>query len=173
MQLSQNLDKATLAKLKALYLRAFPRSERKPFGLMQKNPLVDILAITEDGNFCGLFIVARGKCAYLLDYFAVSEDYRGKGIGSSALELLSEHYDGKRIVIEIEDPSVPSDNADQRARRKAFYLRNGFDVSADKVNLFGEQMLLLSLNGEITFEEYKSVFTDVYGHLLSVNVKKL
>jgi hypothetical protein len=37
-----------------------------------------------------------------------------------------EHYKGQSFVLDMESPTQVSENIDQRKRRHAFYLRNGF-----------------------------------------------
>lgn len=176
MKLNPIRDKNALALVRPLYERAFPMSEKKPFGLIErkvKKGNMEVLEIcNSDDTYAGFFITVLGKDVILLDYFAICEECRGKGIGTDALKLLSEHYGGKRIVIEIEDPDIPSKNAEERTRRKGFYLRNGFNLSDDKIILFGVEMLLLCLNGQIAFDEYKKIYTDVFGRLLGRNIKK-
>ena len=68
------------------------------------------------------------KDIVLLDYFAVDDNQRNNGAGSSALRMLLERYLGKRFLLEIEAPDIPSENTPERIRRKAFYLRNGMTV---------------------------------------------
>lgn len=59
-----------------LYIKSFPKNERKPFFLMLimwKKKTFEILSIEDDkGDFVGLAIVIRHKDLALLDYFAIS-----------------------------------------------------------------------------------------------------
>lgn len=67
------------------------------------------------------------------DYFAVDPAARGGGIGGEALGLLRERYAGRRFFLEIEalgEPDTPPEQETLRARRKAFYLRNGMRAPA-------------------------------------------
>lgn len=174
MELKLANDKNSLYEIRPLYERAFPMSEKKPFSLIERKACkgqLEVLKIYDDGTYVGFFIVVLGTDALLLDYFAISELARGKGIGTKALCLLSEHYSSKRVIIEIEDPCVPADNAEEREKRLNFYLRNGFVVN-DKITLFGVDMLLLSLNGKVDFDEYKAVFVKVFGKLLGRGLKR-
>lgn len=129
MQLIDARDAARLKNIQALYLAAFPAAERKSFSMILKKQAegsVDILSIEEDdGRFLGLAILAHAGDLSLLDYFAVSPESRGKGTGGAAFELLKARHANRRFFLEIEDVSVPSDNAEQRLRRRAFYLRHG------------------------------------------------
>ncbi len=175
MELRLANDKKSLYEIRPLYERAFPQSEKKPFSLIAHKAYkgqLEVLKIhDDDGTYVGFFIVVLGKDALLLDYFAITELARGKGIGTKALLLLSAHYSSKRVIIEIEDPGVPSDNAEAREKRLTFYSRNGFVIN-DKITLFGVDMLLLSLNGKVDFDEYKAVFVGVFGKLLGHGLKR-
>ena len=129
MKLIPARDSARLTAIENLYLSAFPAAERKPFSLLlekQREGSVEILSLEEDGAFAGLAILVRLDDLVLLDYFAVSPGQRGRGIGGESLKLLNEHCRGSRFFLEIEDVGVPSDNAEQRRRRRAFYLRHGY-----------------------------------------------
>lgn len=174
MRLNKLVTKKDIAKLKPLYERAFPASEKKPFSLIvskvARGKLEALEILDDNGAYVGFFIVILGD-ALLLDYFAVSEACRGKGIGTEALKLLSEHTGFKRIIIEIEDPLAPADNTAERKKRLNFYLRNGFILDG-KINLFGVDMLRLSINGQVGFKEYKAVFEGAFGKILSMGLKE-
>lgn len=167
MQLIDARDAARLKNIQALYLAAFPAAERKPFSMILKKQAegsVDILSIEEDdGRFLGLAILAHAGDLSLLDYFAVSPESRGKGTGGAAFELLKARHANRRFFLEIEDVSVPSDNAEQRLRRRAFYLRHGMRPLSFKAELFGVRMEVLSAGAEVSFEEYHSLYTSVFG----------
>lgn len=155
-----------LHEIQELYLSAFPLNERKPFPvILQKcqEGSMEILRIeTDDGTFIGLVIMIFYKDLAILDYFAIDEHQRNLGYGSKVLHLLNEHYPDKRMILEIEDPSVPSDNTHERVRRKGFYLRNGMILMPFCVNLFGVEMLILTNGQPVTFEEYHDIFMNVF-----------
>lgn len=153
-------DKAALSRIKQLYKQAFPRRERKPFGMIlraARRGAVDVLALT-DGKFCGLMIAARCEDVVMLDYFAVLPELRGGGRGAEALGLFADRYRGCKIVLEIESPDVKSDNLEQRVRRKSFYLKNGLKDSGIRIRIYGNVMELLTLGGDVSFEQYRRVF---------------
>jgi len=161
--------------LKKLYQTAFPRSEKKPYLLIERKcreGSMERMAIEEDGQFLGLAITILHKDIVLLDYFAVSPESRGKGIGSAILKELTVRYPGKRILLEIEDPEEPCKNREDRLRRKAFYLRNGLTVQNYKVWLFGVKMLILTLGGSVTFEEYHETYAEVFTSAIRKRIKK-
>ena len=166
MKIVKATDEKRLKLIENLYMRAFPKSERKPFKLMiqkQAEGTMELLSIEEENAFLGLAIFAHDKDIALLDYFAISDDLRGQGIGSRAIKALQKIYAGKRFVLEIETTKKPCDDLEMRQHRKAFYLRNGLHTMDFDVNLFGVEMEVLS-NGEyLNFDEYLDVYKNACG----------
>lgn len=157
-----------LEELKKVYLEAFPREERKPFGLMEeweKEGKLEILAIVEDETFIGLDInmLAPGTELALLDYFAIAPELRGGGYGSRALELILERFAGQQFIFEIEPEDETAENAMQRRRRRSFYLRNGLLPSGLLVSLFQVPFELLSTKPGLRFSDYETVIGRTLG----------
>ena len=131
--------------IRLLYRRAFPRSERKPFKMirrMHRAGRTDVWLAEQDGRFAGLGITINGSDIILLDYLAVHEKCRDKGVGSAFLQALMAKYADKGFFLEIEAPDR-DDPTGIKARRKAFYLRNGLTDMHVTANLFGVRMELL------------------------------
>lgn len=177
MRLTQDLSRARLSDIKNLYLRAFPAAERKPFFIIRKKQAegsMEILSIeNDDGDFIGLAITILYNNIVLLDYFAIDDNRRNSGAGSAALHLLFERYSGKRFLLEIEAPDIPSENTHERIRRKAFYLRNGMTVMPFRVNLFGIEMEILTNGLQVSFEEYHSIFTHLFTPWMASKIKEV
>ena len=177
MRLTQDLSRARLSDIKNLYLRAFPAAERKPFFIIRKKQAegsMEILSIeNDDGDFIGLAITILYNNIVLLDYFAINDNRRNGGAGSAALHLLFERYSGKRFLLEIEAPDIPSENTQERIRRKAFYLRNGMTVMPFRVNLFGIEMEILTNGLQVSFEEYHSIFTHLFTPWMDSKIKEV
>lgn len=154
-----------LRKVRALYEEAFPRSEKKPFGMIlrgRKKENYEILAIEdEDGVFLGLAISMHYGELVLLDYFAIAPYARCAGTGSRTLAELQKRYQGRKFLLEIESTVGVTDPGDQRLRRKAFYLRNGMEAADFLVNLFGVNMEIMTFQCSVTFEEYHEIFRHV------------
>ena len=66
----------------------------------------------ENEEFLGLAINMMAGDTALLDYFAVSPDSRGGGIGSRSLQLLLERFRDKKYIFEIEMQDDSADNAE-------------------------------------------------------------
>ena len=164
MKIIKATDKERLKFIEDLYLRAFPKSERKPFSLMvgkQAEGTMELLSIEEDHVFLGLAIFAHDKDIALLDYFAITDEMRGQGIGSRTIKALQKIYAGKRFVLEIETTKKPCNDLEMREHRKAFYLRNGLHTMNFDVNLFGVEMEVLSNADYLNFDEYLDVYKNV------------
>lgn len=164
--------KSDLEQLKILYNEAFPRSERKPFSVIEKNERsgkTEILSLY-DGKFCGLVITAMYKDVALVDYFAVRRDFRGQGIGSTAIPLIRERYKNKKLFLEIERPD--DNNAEsQKSRRKSFYLRNGLRCADINLRLFGVPMEILSFGEDITRDDCKALYRKLYGRFYKAFIR--
>ena len=163
-----------------LYMTAFPKEERKPFELMlekEKEGSMELLCIEDDAQgFLGLAIFVLYKDLALLDYFAIADEHRGKGLGTEALRLLQTYHQGTRFFLEIEDIHVESDNKEERMRRRAFYLRNEMRVMSFTVDLFGVCMEVLTHHCQVSDEEYMQLYTETFGKkriLANVKIRKL
>lgn len=154
-------DALRLKRIEQLYLRTFPKNERKPFGVI--------------GEFLGLAITINYQDKVLLDYFAMDDAKRGKGYGSAALAALMERYDGRRMILEIESTTRPREagNFEERLRRKHFYHKNGMTDLGFEAVLFGVTMEMLSNKTQVTFEEYLDLYVKTYWERMLEFVKPL
>lgn len=163
-------------QIKKLYKTAFPRYERKPLwivGRKNRKGEADIWIIESDDEFAGFAIMMNQANLVLLDYFAIADEMRGKGLGKAALRALQEHYRGKKFFLEIESVSVPCDNLAERQRRKNFYLNNGMKEMHIMVDLFGTQMEVLGYKCGLDFTEYQSIYRLSYGKWAARNVREI
>lgn len=162
----QNTGSEYREAVRALYEEAFPEIERKPFSLMEElsgQGQMEILAVVENEEFLGLAINMMAGDTALLDYFAVSPDSRGGGIGSRSLQLLLERFRDKKYIFEIEMQDDSADNAEERKRRKAFYLRNGLKETGVFANVYGTDFELLTPDGELSYNEYTDILYAILG----------
>ena len=173
MKIVKATDEKRLKYIEELYLRAFPKEERKPFWLMlqkQAEGTMEILSIEEENAFLGLAIFAFDKDLALLDYFAISDEFRGQGIGSKALKALQKIYAGKRFVLEIETTKKPCRDLEMREHRKAFYLRNGLKETGIFVDIFKVPSELLVFDEYVSGQEYIDLYIHAIGKMLTKNV---
>lgn len=149
-----------------LYQSAFPANERKPFSVIERKTAMgemEVLLIREEGKPAGLAVTALGEELVLLDYFAIDERMRGRGIGSDALQLLIELYGDRGFFLEIEDTQIASENSAERIARKEFYLRNGMLETGIRCRLFGVDMELLSARPGLTYAQCEKLYRSMYG----------
>lgn len=166
MQLVQAREPLQYEKMRSLYETAFPEIERKPFSIMlegQKQGKVDMWCLQEKDQFCGLAAVMKTDNLALLDYFAIEEQLRGQSYGAKALRLLQQQYRHSKFFLEIETTLGQAPNQVERENRKQFYLKNGMKELGILANVYHVDMELLGFECELTYEEYKSVYTKTYG----------
>lgn len=164
LKITKNLSQ--WKKMYQLYKAAFPENERKPFLLiwyMHKKGNTDVWWLEDHNEFIGLAITLNTKDLVLLDYFAISEEKRGNGLGAKAMKTLQEHYKGRRLFLEIESTFAKADNFSERKRRKHFYLANGMTEMKVLSNTFGVDMELLGYDCAVDFKDYQSVYLANYG----------
>ena len=165
MILNDKPTKENIKKLKKLYERTFPRAEKKPFSLirrLEKKGKTKIYAAEEGGEFLGLAIMILHADVALLDYLAIEESKRDKGIGGQVIETLKAIYKDSKFILEIEDTEKDIPEREIRLRRKKFYLSHGLSVMPYKICLFGVDMEVLCYGDTIDFEEYHAVYSNVF-----------
>jgi GNAT superfamily N-acetyltransferase len=148
-----------------LYRRAFPREERKPFGIicrMHRAGRTDVWILRQGGCFAGFASTVNGDGVILLDYLAVPERLRGQGAGSAALATLCRAYPGQGLFVEIESPFTDADNRAERLRRRAFYERSGFLPARTMADVFGVPMELLCHGCTLDFAAYHHFYRTYY-----------
>ena len=121
-KVTKNAD--CLDDLEAINREAIPECERNSLDDMMDTG-AEVLGIFLDGSPVGFFALRYYQSICYLAYFAVRRDLRSKGIGSRALRKLIEDNSRFQMVVEYENPDAGGTD-DMQARRKAFYLRNGF-----------------------------------------------
>ena len=152
-------------RLQRLYVNAFPRAERKPFGIIRRmfrEGKADVWCVLSDGRFMGLATTVNGADLILIDYFAITEKSRGKGLGRASMECLLEMYRDKRVFLEIESPDRPGLDQALRKKRKEFYCACGFADLGVKARVFGVPMELLGVRCRMDFAGYRAFYRDHY-----------
>lgn len=116
------------------YIDIFPEEERKPIELLESSynrGYTKIIKILNNSNLIGFMMLNRAKeNGYaVLDYLAILPQYRDKGFGTKALELLIKQEKKSRgIFIEIEKVGLGKDERENliREKRQQFYEKIGF-----------------------------------------------
>ena len=142
-------------QVRRLYESAFPKEEQIPWkDLMRlmKTMSLDFTVYYEDENLVGLTIVYPRPQFNWFWYFAVPEELRGQGIGQRILTQLIEKYKGKSNILDMDSPEQVCENSEQRKRRHAFYLRNGFRDTGVGKSFKGIDYTIM-MNGEGTFTQ--------------------
>lgn len=152
-------------RLYQLYRQAFPAEERKPFSMIRKmyrRGVSDVWCAMEGSRFVGLAITINSPQVILLDYLAVRENCRDRGVGTAILNRLKELYPGRGLFVEIENPFLDGTDREKRLRRKAFYQRWGMEPMGVMIWLFGVEMELLGYNCKLTYDQYYRFYHDCY-----------
>ena len=152
--------------VRRLYESAFPKEEQIPWkDLMRlmKTMSLDFTVYYEDGNLVGLTIVYPRKQFNWFWYFAVPEELRGQGIGQRILTQLIEKYGGRSNILDMESPEQVCENSEQRKRRHAFYLRNGFrDTGVGKSFKGIDYTIMMIGEGTFTQRDYDLIIDELH-----------
>ena len=164
---AKKLDSITAldVQVRRLYETAFPVEEQIPYEdlmvLMDKMPL-DFTAYYEGEEFVGFTIVYPRKTFNWFWYFAVSDKLRGKGYGQQILSMLMNRYKDSTNILDMEYPEQVCENFEQRQRRHAFYLRNGFRDTGIGKSFDGVDMtILINGTGTLTMQDYDDVLNEL------------
>ena len=152
-----------LKKAKSLYYRAFPKNERRSFPELVENRFgsTEVFCFYDEETFVGMACLLNTPTISHIIYFAVDESLRGRGYGSKALELLYKRKPDKKIMVDIEVPDERAGNAEQRSKRKKFYLRAGYKETPVKYEWRNEDYEILSFGGQISEAEYNNFWENL------------
>ena len=159
-----------------LYLRSFPKAERKPIRRilkMAKLGRAGIWAIRRDEKFAGLLMTMEAPHLVQLDYLAVRKKERNSGLGGSALALFRRKLDGRPLLVEIESPYTPGPDQALRQRRRNFYLRAGMEPLGILAGVYDVEMELLGWDCRLTFDEYLAFYRDYYRPQAAEHIRQL
>lgn len=152
-------------RIRLLYRRAFPRCERKPFGMilkMHRRGKTDVWYMETGRHFAGFACTINDSSLILLDYLAVPGKMRGRGAGSRALQALKQIYAGKGLFVEIESSFEAVPDQEERRRRRRFYLKNGMAPMGVMASVFDVKMELLGCGCHVDFPRYHAFYRDNY-----------
>lgn len=179
-------------QIRNLYESAFPEEEQIPWDDLMRligEMHLDFTAYYEGEDFIGFTIiyprpsltssssVATQPCSSELGrpsllrpfnwywYFAVREELRNKGYGQEILSMVKEHYKGQISVFDMESPRQECNNIEQRKRRHAFYLRNGFrDTNVYRRFDTVEMTIMMMGEGTFTIDDWNIITNELRQH---------
>lgn len=122
-------EEPAFADLVCIYCEAHPASEIKSvdaLAAMIERPEYLFLAAVEADAVIGFAIAVAlaGTDATLLEYMAVDTAHRGRGVGQQLFRAVAQ-MSGRFLLVEVDSDRFPSQDAQDRARRKQFYRRLG------------------------------------------------
>ena len=157
------LDHPDFPAVEKLLEEAFPENER-PLTMAQMleaseqmpGPLkFELLGIYSDevpDDFAGFFATINGCPFVYLLFFATCSEKRSKGLGSKAIQALRGHCGDTPLLFVYESIYEESNNAEQRERRRSFYLKNGFYETGWFVKDLGIEYIVASSQEEVSRE---------------------
>ncbi len=147
-----------ISEVKLLYETAFPENERRELIdlISEDSEGMEFYAFYEEDNFIAMLSLLSYKDITHIMYLAVKEEFRGKGYGGRILSYLREFKSSQRIIADLERINENAPNNDQRARRNAFYVKNGYRPSGVTYSWRNEEYELYVNGGEFFYEEYKA-----------------
>lgn len=171
-----NLFSPDYPKISRLYKTAFPADERAPIAVLTMRAgreNVDFWGLYANDRWIGLaYAISENDLTYLF-YLALSEDVRGKGLGSKSLQALMKYYSGNRFYIALEQLDPSADNIVERIRRRQFYLKNGLKP-IDRTIREASVVYDVMSTGDVQPEEYETMMRNYLGkrvaRLVSMNV---
>ena len=167
------IRKTAYRKAKKLYQQAFPPEEQAPFLMLlwkSRKSDVDFWSIYAGNQWAGLlYVVNDGNLSYIF-YFAVCPEFRGRGVGSQALQEAQSIYQGRKFFLAAEAIDEHAPNYDERVRRKNFYLRNGFADLHRHVQEGTVIFELLGIGGDVTAEDYQHLMMNYIGKFIFRNI---
>ena len=147
--------------VRQMYLDAFPPVERMPFPVrvaMSKLWHTDFLAFYDGDTLCGFVYLAHNRKLVFIMFLAVDKTLRSKGYGSAILHEIQSRYSDKKMIVSIEPCDAGAPDLALRARRKAFYSRNGYQETEYRMRLSGVEQEILVCNGEFDKGEFRLFF---------------
>lgn len=148
----------------------FPPDELKPMDSMRRSwekDAYDCYGLFDGDDILGYAFFVRRDRDLLLDYFAIAQERRDRGLGSLFLRQLADHIRGANCAVcEVQDPDKAGSVEERigRERRLRFYLRSGFRKTELTSVLFGVNYRILEMPGTQahTLQQIREAYTELY-----------
>lgn len=138
--------------LEAINQEAFPAWERlegdEIFTLARETD-TDVLGLYDGDALVGFIVMVKNQTSGYLFFLATDQHSRGLGYGTAALEAVFRRYEHLQICLDFEPVDEKAENYDQRVRRRAFYLRNGFQETGLYTRTYGQAFQLVCHGGPL------------------------
>ncbi|MBR3146605.1 MAG: hypothetical protein IKF54_00495 [Eubacterium sp.] len=124
----------------------------------------DLLGVYLDENpdsFVGFYFGIRGEKSVYGVYYATDSKLRSTGIGGKAFQAILKYYDDIPFLFSYESTFEESDNAEQRERRRRFYLRNGFHETGWFTKLNGTEFIIASSKEDFDKDDFIEFMSDL------------
>ena len=128
---------------------------------MSKADNFDFLLLTDEKRFVGFMVVQTYKNMAYLFFLAIDSASRSKGYGSYAIEALKQSYPDKKQVVDFEMLDEKADNYEQRKKRRAFYLRNGYKETGLFLSYLGVDYEVFCMEEDFDTEEFKEMMRTI------------
>lgn len=139
----EDIDQLVRIEHEAFSSNDFPINE-KLFRLLINNNRCTLFGAIVDSNIAGYICLIRGKKAVLIYSVAVSEKYRGKGIGTKLLEAAEKFaLDSGLDVIQLEVRC--------NSRAVELYQRRGYSVKKIKIKYYSDGENAYSMEKRVYF----------------------
>lgn len=151
-------------KVNALAKEAFPPEEYlAPSKLveMANADNFDFLALIDNDSFVGFMAVQTYQNLAYLFFLAIDSACRSKGYGSRAIETLKTAYPGKKQVVDFEMLDDTASNYEQREKRRAFYLRNGYKETGLFLTYLGVDYEVFCMDKDFEAEVFKAMMKTI------------
>lgn len=159
-----------------LYRASFEEWERIPFFALRARSAskeVDMLAFCEDGKFCGFACLTLNDNAAYVQYLAVEESMRGRGLGGEILDALASHYEGKSVALDIRAVRPGTDGSKLRARHRKLYTEHGYKASGYGYKDGGVVYEILVHGEKLERTDYMKLINKLAFGLTQISVRKM
>ena len=131
-----------------VYKNSFPVNERVPFKSLFEGVFKDftLYGFYIDDVLTGFIHLLNAEDFVHLNYLAVAEGYRDKGIGSYIISWIKNKFDNKPLVADVENVDFGAENNSQRLQRLKFYYKNGFTDGVTEFDWEGTSMYYIHTN---------------------------
>lgn len=153
-------------RIKKLNKLSFPKEEYMScFSMLylQKKGILDFYAVMDENEFVGFInLIVHEDICFLL-YLCIDENKRNKGYGSKILSLIYNKYPFYLHILNIEPIDEKASNNDIRIKRKAFYLKNGYQESTYFLDCGNMQYEMLFKGQSFDMDKIKKVLSKFEG----------